>query len=242
MNGLDHADIVVTHECNMCCPHCIDSLVNTSKDVVCIDDVRRFLDLLEPQAPGGMEILLLGGEPTVIGAHRIKEIAEEVRRHGFSPIMSTNGVLMGTIVDCIPSLDWVQVTIHSAKEAIGWRSFRDKVNLKLAGDRNLTMGRLNDFIRCTDDFGRRSVSMYFTPDWKNLCEDPLIWRKLDGMYWTQNGSYLYSFDDDSIRYKKCIPGVTNIADEPSVPKLYPNGNYNKTWCNEEMDPYLGEMA
>ena len=26
-----------------------------------------------------------------------------------------------------------------------------------------------------------------------------------------------------------------------IPKLYPNGNYNKTWCNEDNDPYLGNL-
>ena len=49
--------------------------------------------------------------------------------------------------------------------------------------------------------------------------------------------YEYTFYK-GVRIKKCIPGETNIIDEPTVPKVYPNGNYNKTWCNEEMDNYL----
>lgn len=41
-----------------------------------------------------------------------------------------------------------------------------------------------------------------------------------------------------VRRKKCIHGQTNIIDEETLPKLYPNGNYNKTWNNEELDDYL----
>ena len=33
--------------------------------------------------------------------------------------------------------------------------------------------------------------------------------------------------DDGVRFKKCIPGETNIIDEPTIPKLYPNGNYSE---------------
>lgn len=79
--------------------------------------------------------------------------------------------------------------------------------------------------------------MYFTPDFTELCTDAEIWNILNGLDWKRNGSYLYAFYE-GVRFKKCIHGETNIIDEPTVPKLYPNGHYNKTWCDEDDDRYL----
>lgn len=79
--------------------------------------------------------------------------------------------------------------------------------------------------------------MYFTDDFQELCLDPAIWQLLNSMTWKRNGSYLYTFYK-GVRIKRCIPDETNIIDEPTVPKVYPNGNYNKTWQHEELDDYL----
>ena len=57
--------------------------------------------------------------------------------------------------------------------------------------------------------------------------------------WKRNGSYYYTFYE-GVRFKRCVPGETNLIDEPTIPKLYPNGNYNKTWCHEELDDYLSD--
>ena len=79
--------------------------------------------------------------------------------------------------------------------------------------------------------------MYFTPDFQELCVDEKVWNLLNTLEWHRNGSYEYAFYN-GVRFKKCIHGETNIIDEPSVPKLYPNGAYNKTWNDEIMDDYL----
>ena len=83
--------------------------------------------------------------------------------------------------------------------------------------------------------------MYSTADFNELCTDKHVWDLLDSLSWTRNGSYLYTFYE-GVRIKRFIKGETNIIDEPSVPKLYPNGNYNKTWLNEDMDDYLRKSA
>lgn len=133
-------------------------------------------------------------------------------------------------------------TTHSEQETDYWRGVNVKygnINLKLSGDQMLTLEKLNHFIDTTTDFTRRSVSMYFTPDFEELCKDDRVWNLLDSklLNWERNGSYFYAFYK-GVRFKKCIPGKTNIIDEPTVPKLYPNGNYNRTWLNEDMDDYL----
>ena len=145
-----------------------------------------------------------------------------------------------TINGILPYFDWIQITTHSEKETNYWREINNifhNINLKLSGDQFLTYEKLDHFIDSTTDFKRRSVSMYFTPDYEQLCSDQKIWSLLDTLEWKRNGSYMYAFYKD-VRFKKCIPNETNFIDEPTVPKLYPNGNYNKTWLNENLDDYL----
>ena len=235
---LDHIDIVVTHACNMNCRHCIDKFRGTESKLVELEDIENFLQLIRKHTDKPLEVLLLGGDPSVAGSYYLIQIAKVIRKHGFKPIMSTNGILKGTIIDCIPYFDWIQITAHSDEEIDYWRKYGDKINIKIAGDQCFTWNTLQHFIKYTNgDFTRRSVSMYFTPDFEELCKDKKVWDLLDALEWKRNGSYEYAFHE-GVRFKKCIHGETNIIDEQSVPKLYPNGNYNKTWDNEILDDYL----
>ena len=44
------------------------------------------------------------------------------------------------------------------------------------GDQTFTMDKLNHFIEYTKDFNRKSISMYFTEDFMELCFDKEVWR------------------------------------------------------------------
>jgi len=151
--------------------------------------------------------------------------------------MSSKYKLKNKIVELIPYFDSIQITVNSDEEIDFYRRWPDKINIKLAGDSSLTMDKLKHFIEYTKGFSRRSISMYFEPNFTELCTDKEIWDLLDKLTWIRNGSYMYTFYQGA-RIKKCIHGETNIIDEPSVPKLYPNGNYNKTWNDENLDDYL----
>ena len=234
---IDHADVVVTHECMNHCPFCIDKFVHTSNEVVKKEDLIRFLKKLRSVTSRKLEVLFLGGEPTCAGIEKLAELTDIVREFGFSPIISTNNLKKELIVKLLPYFDWIQVTVHSDKQIEFYRQYKDKINIKLSGDKNLTLEKLNHFIDVTKDFERKSISMYFTPLWKELCTDEEVWSLLNKLSWTRNGSYVYTFYQ-GVRIKRCIHGETNLVDEPSVPKLYPNGNYNKTWNNETLDDYL----
>lgn len=234
---LDHADVVVTHECMNHCPFCIDKFVHTSNEVVKKEDLIRFLKKLRSVTSRKLEVLFLGGEPTCAGIEKLAELTDIVREFGFSPIISTNNPKKELIVKLLPYFDWIQVTVHSDKQIEFYRQYKDKINIKLSGDKNLTLEKLNHFIDVTKDFERKSISMYFTPLWKELCTDEEVWSLLNKLSWTRNGSYVYTFYQ-GVRIKRCIHGETNLVDESSVPKLYPNGNYNKTWNNETLDDYL----
>lgn len=243
---IDHADIVVTHECSFNCPFCVDKFRNEPDKMgnVPIKTVEKFLDKLHNHAEyvpsfgnERLTVLLLGGEPTRLPEVDLKAIAKAIKARGFSPHVSTNGVDREKIKRLIDDFDWVQITVHSDEEIEYWRPYKDKVNIKLSGDMSLTYDRLVDWMGKVQDFPRRSVSMYIDPDFNDLCEDERVWALLDGMDFKRLGSYEYAFHG-GVRFKKCIKGVTNLVEEPLIPKLYPNGNYNKTWKDEELDNYI----
>lgn len=234
---LDHIDIVTSHICNNNCKFCIDKFIHTSNEIISLQDISKFLDLIREHTDKKLEVLLLGGEPTVLSKEMLINIANLIHSKGFLVMMSTNGKLKNKIVQLIPYYDSIQVTINSDEEIDFYRNWPNKINIKLAGDCSLTMEKLNHFINYTEGFSRRSISMYFTPEFVELCSDKKIWDLLNELEWKRNGSYMYSFYK-GVRIKKCIHGETNIIDEPTVPKLYPNGNYNKTWNDEMLDDYL----
>lgn len=240
---IDHIDIVTTHKCNNNCKHCIDIFIHSSNAEVTLNGVEKFLKLIRNNTDKPLEALLLGGEPTTLSTEKLIALAQLIRKYGFSPIMSTNGIQKDKIEEILPYYDWIQVTVHSDKDIDYWRKYSDRINIKISGDKFLTIDKLNHFIEYTEGYKRRSVSMYFTPDFKELCEDEQVWELLNSPEhkWQINGSYEYMFYK-GVRFKKCIHGKTNIIDEPTVPKYYPNGNYNKSWKNEEMDAYLGQLT
>lgn len=237
MKYLDHCDIVVTHECMNHCPFCIDKFVHSSNQIVSNDAVKHFLSKIRNFTTSKLEVLFLGGDPTCAGITRLQQLTEIVKSYGFSPIISTNNPNFKEVLELLPYFDWVQYTVHNDKQIDLCRPYKDKINIKLAGDKILTLDKLTHFIEVTKEFPRKSISMYFTPDYKELCIDSKIWSLLNSLSWERNGSYLYTFYK-GVRIKRCIPGETNLIDEPTVPKLYPNGNYNKTWLNEDLDDYL----
>lgn len=234
---LDHLDIVTSHICNKHCEHCIDKFVHTSNKIIEMGTIEKFLKMIREYTDKELEVLLLGGEPTALSADYLIEIADKIHSYGFKAIMSTNGKLVDRIRKIIPYYDSVQITVSSDEEIDFWREYTDKVNMKIVGDDTLTLDKIHHFMEYAKDFQRRSVSMYFTPGFEELCKNKEVWDLLETLDWKKNGSYMYAFYGNT-RFKKCIHGETNIVDEPTVPKLYPNGNYNRTWEDEELDDYL----
>ena len=241
-NIINHADIVMTHECNMHCKFCIDSLRGTSNNITQLKDIEAFLQLLRRNTTEKISILLLGGEPTMVPTKYLIQVANLVHNYGFKIIMSTNGQKRDEIIELTKYFDSIQITMHSDKEIDFWRPYGKYINAKLSGDANFTMASFKHFMEVTgNDFYRRSVTMYFKPDFEELCKDKEIWALLDTLEWTRISTYEYAFYE-GVRFKRCVHGQTNIMDEPLIPKLYPNGNYNKTWLNELPENYLGNCG
>ena len=136
---LDHADIVTSHICNKNCQYCVDKFIHTSSKLISLETIEKFLKLLRCHTEEKLEILLLGGEPTVLPTERLIAIANLIHQYGFAVIMSTNGVLKEKIVSLIPYFDWIQITVNSDEEIDFYRKWPKKINIKLAGDESLTM-------------------------------------------------------------------------------------------------------
>ena len=236
---IDHVDIVTSHICNKNCQFCVDKFLHSYNKLIDLKDIDKFLKMIKKITDNKVTVLLLGGEPTVLPTKNLIEIANLIHSYGYIAVMSTNGVLKKKIIELVPYYDWIQVTVYKDEEIDFYRDYRDKVNIKYCGDENLTLEKLNHFIEYTEGFERRSVTMYFTVDGQELCKDKRIWEILETLEWSRNGSYMYAFYK-GVRFKKSIPGVSNIIDEPTIPKLYPNGNYNKSWNNEDLDDYLSD--
>lgn len=163
---IHHADIIVTHSCNMHCKLCVDQFKNTSSDIISLDKVEKFLRLLKTKTvktdkKNVTEILLLGGEPTMAGSEHLNKIADLAHKYGFRICISTNGKKKDVIEEILPHFDWLQITCRSDKEIDHWRKFKDKVNIKLAGDENLTLDKFRHFVEYTRDFSRKKFSDVF---------------------------------------------------------------------------------
>jgi MoaA/NifB/PqqE/SkfB family radical SAM enzyme len=176
---IDHIDIVTSHLCNKRCPFCIDKFIGTSSEFIKLDDITRFLKMIKEYTDKKLDVLLLGGEPTVLPKELLIEIANLIHQEGFLVMMSTNGKLKNKIVELIPYYDSIQVTVNSDEEIEFYRNWPDKINVKLAGDESLTMDKFRHFIEYTKGFSRRSISMYFTADFRELCMDEEIWELLN---------------------------------------------------------------
>lgn len=249
--NIDHADIVVNHQCNMNCKFCVDKFRGSTTDVVKMDKVAQFIQLLKKHTHvspkyqndnGPLEVLMLGGEPTLIGVDRLALFCGMIYGAGFRSVISTNARRKDIVREILPFFDWVQVAVYSDEEIDYWRSLStEKINLKLSGDATFSMKKLEHFAEYTKDFKRRSVTMFFKPNFEQVCPDAIVQKFLDSLSWERIDSYEYTMYE-GVRLKRCIPGVTNIVDEPHIPKLYPNGNYNCNWSSEEHNPYLGELV
>ena len=88
---LDHVDIVTSHMCNNRCKHCIDKFIRTSTQVISLETIEKFLDMIRTYTNKKLEVLLLGGEPTLLATEKLISIAELVHSKGFLVMMTLYG-------------------------------------------------------------------------------------------------------------------------------------------------------
>lgn len=166
--NLDHLDIVTSHLCNKRCKFCIDKFIRTDSKLISLETVENFLKKVRETCDEELEVLLLGGEPTILPTETLISMCNLIHNYKFKVIMSTNGILREKIIMLLPYFDSIQVTVNSDSEIDRYRPYYNKINVKLAGDSSLTIDKFNHFIEYTKGFDRRSISMYFTEDYEEL--------------------------------------------------------------------------
>ena len=259
--SMAHADIIVTHKCNMkgnCLPTCADKFVNTSDKEIETSVVEKFLGLFSAHIAKREtenvifyeqpQILVLGGEPALVGSEKLIAIAKAAEKYNFKKIISSNGLNLEVLKEIAPYYDSLQITLQGyghPKELDRLRQIgADKVNVKLRCDAKLTYEMLIRFIENTKDFSRRSVVRYW--DYAKACftnKDPEILAFMDSLEWKRFSdsisSSMYAMYEN-VRFKKETDEILT-AEMPDIPKLYPSGVYNCTWKDETSNPYFGEL-
>lgn len=141
--GTDHANqalpnfgpisinLDLTSACNFACPHCVDSKIINTGEVLDIEDVKRAIDIL--QSRGLLAVILLGGgEPTL---HKdFGEIVHYIKSLGLQLGIVTNGSRLSRVVKVIELLekhDWVRLSLDAATEETFVKSHRPKTNTAL---------------------------------------------------------------------------------------------------------------
>ena len=162
MKEIDFGVIAVTHACNSNCEFCVDKFVHKEGKVVSLSDVDKFLRVLKSHVGDKrIGIILLGGEPTMARTKVLVDICNKIHEYGFDAEMSTNGILRGKIAKLIPYFEWVKITAHNDEEIEYWSDFKEKVNLKWAGDESFTLDVYKHFVEMSEGFSRRSIPIYF---------------------------------------------------------------------------------
>ena len=87
------------NKCNMSCEYCSE-LPKKFSDEQCSFDFDKLCALIE-RLPRDVDIILHGGEPSLIGNENVKKIVQFIHEKGFlyKPSLQTNGFLSDEWVD-----------------------------------------------------------------------------------------------------------------------------------------------
>ncbi|MFA5335382.1 MAG: radical SAM protein [Candidatus Omnitrophota bacterium] len=117
----------ITNTCNFECPICVISSGKKDNPIYLgIGEIRKRAESL--RKAGGRSITLMGGEPTL--HPELLEIVRMISRQGFTVLMATNGMLLGTDRDLARRLKQAGLS----KALLQFDTFDKKVHFKLRGN------------------------------------------------------------------------------------------------------------
>lgn len=121
----DYLNLIVTHECNLKCPFCVDQYRGESL-YISEQDVKKALDFARDSGHI-KDILLIGGEPTL--HPYIVEIAKTVKEYGFNCIMTTNYKLPDVVKELDGIVDSFNISYYSQKTLPKQSEFKSDLTL-----------------------------------------------------------------------------------------------------------------
>lgn len=244
-----HADLLVTHACGVGCRFCIDAFVDTSSNVTNLSDIEDYLRFLaeveKKNHPDMSSVLILGGEPTKAPFDYLKKVAELIHYYGFNAAMTTNGQSGEKLLELDGYIDFINIS-HYGKNAIINKDYlykfkKTEITLSklITKDAFPTFESFKQFIKeaKTNSLNYRFSTLQentvnlsdLHPKWvdEELLPNCKIIPCLECLNATEYEGYIikimhYHNDNENI-------------DFPPYPKLYPNGNANRDFSNEESE-------
>lgn len=121
----------LTAACNFACPHCVDSTIINSGEMLHTEKIKKSIQNLKSR--GLLSVIILGGgEPTL---HRdFQEIIEYLKNQKLQVGIVTNGTKLGRVkgvVHLLEKKDWIRLSIDAARENTFINSHRPRSNISL---------------------------------------------------------------------------------------------------------------
>jgi len=103
----------ITEQCNLRCPTCLYLLENENKFHSAHISIESFGEILKTANPDKLAqiLFLTGGEPLL--HPNIGDLIQLAREQGFSPRLSTNGILIGKKINDLSNVDYINVSLDA---------------------------------------------------------------------------------------------------------------------------------
>ena len=252
--NIRRAQIIVTYDCNMNCSFCINyNLGKKKKEYIKISDIVYFLQYLKyVEKIDDVIIVFLGGEPTLFPIDSLKEISDLVHSMGYKTEFYTNGTLKEKLLELDGYIDFITLSNYGK----GLLPF-DNMNYLYKFEKSvITISKLiikqyfssfKDFDRFVDKTNKLPFNYdfstiqeftpnfdYYHPDWFEKELLPLCdYQDVNGNI----GAALYKGRLIKLPYVHAKKKETICT-----LKLYPNGNLNTTWSNDNSEINYKEMV
>jgi len=244
--NMQRAQIIVTYDCNMNCPFCINyKLGKKRKGFVKISDVVYFLQYLKyVEKLEDAIIVFLGGEPTLLPIESLKEISDLAHNMGYKTEVYTNGTLKEKILELDGYIDFITFSNYGR----GLLPFNNMDYLYDFEKSTITISKLitkdafptfEDFDKFIDEANKLPFNYDFStiqevtpnfelyhPDWVDNKLLPLCEKQ----------DVRSTCNIDVALYKGRLIKLSHIRTatkkQSYTLKLYPNGNLSTTWKND----------
>ena len=241
------AQIIVTYDCNRDCPFCINyRLGQKRKGFVKVSDALYFLQYVKyVENIKEAIVVFLGGEPTLLPLETLKELSDLVHSMGYKTEFYTNGVIKEKLLELDGYIDFITISNYSK----GLLPFENADWLYKFEKSTITISKLiskqsfktfEDFDKFVDEANKLPFNYDFatmqemTPDFDlyhpEWVEEKLLPRCESQSVGGNVGAVLYKDRLIKLPHKKF-----HIKEDICQFKLYPNGNVNTSWKNDDME-------
>ena len=151
-----------------------------------------------------------------------------IKEHGLKSVIILREYNISLLNYVINNFDDVQVYISKISDAKKLLKHKDDLTLILPGTRRSTYFQFIRFVNKCDSFKYLIINMERNEKNKEKCRNRRIWKylKQEDHNWVIVGNRQWCVYDN-ITFKRAIEGLEGIVPEWTIPKNYPNGNYNK---------------